>query len=117
MEVKNVQILTPLQEGILFHALSGKDTFAYFEQYSFLLIGFVDQDIFLKSLFILIERHEALRTRFVADRSTRPIQLVLEKQNPELVVHDLRNLDSIRQNQIIQEFCDEDKKRYFNLLY
>ena len=115
MEVKNVQILTPLQEGILFHALSGKDTFAYFEQYSFLLIGFVDQDIFLKSLSILIERHEALRTQFVADRSTRPIQLVLEKQNPELVVHDLRNLDSIRQNQIIQEFCDEDKKRYFNL--
>ncbi|WP_395625752.1 amino acid adenylation domain-containing protein [Daejeonella sp.] len=115
MEVKNVQILTPLQEGILFHVLRGKDTYAYFEQYSFLLTGFVDQDIFLKSLSILIERHEALRTRFVPDRSTRPIQLVLEKQIPELVIHDLRNLNSIRQNQIIQEFCEEDKKRYFNL--
>jgi amino acid adenylation domain-containing protein len=115
MEVKNVLILTPLQEGILFHVLRDKDTYAYFEQYSFLLTGFVNQDIFLKSLSILIERHEALRTRFVADRSIRPIQLVLEKQNPEFVIHDLRNLDSIRQNQIIQEFCDEDKKRYFNL--
>ena len=111
MEVKNVLILTPLQEGILFHVLRDKDTYAYFEQYSFLLTGFVNQDIFLKSLSILIERHEALRTRFVADRSIRPIQLVLEKQNPEFVIHDLRNLDSIRQNQIIQEFCDEDKKR------
>ena len=115
MQVKNIQILTPLQEGMLFHALKGEDTSAYFEQYAFTVTGEVDEAIFLKSLSILTKRHEPLRTRFVADRSTRPIQLVLEDQQPELSIQNYRHLSASEQTLAVHAFCEADKQRYFKL--
>ncbi len=100
---------------MLFYALRGDDVNAYFEQYSFLINGKVNRDVFFNSLTILIKRHEALRTRFVADRGTRPLQLILENQEPELTVQHLEDLNIARQHIAVIEHCEADRQRSFQL--
>ncbi|NGN66780.1 amino acid adenylation domain-containing protein [Streptomyces sp. A7024] len=72
--------LSPLQEGMLFHALfDERDTDVYVEQITIGLEGKVDADVLRKSWQALLDRHESLRAGFRRRNSGTPIQLVMRR--------------------------------------
>lgn len=64
-EVEDVYPLTPVQEGLFFHALLDPASAVYFEQSSWALTGSLNVDAFREAWDRLLHRHEILRTSFV----------------------------------------------------
>jgi amino acid adenylation domain-containing protein len=108
--IKSIQVLTPLQEGLLFHALAKTDRQAYFEQYSFTMPGSFDVERFRSALTAVVHRHDALRVRFVADKGVRPVQVIMDGVTPELSVHLLEKEEQIA------DFLRADRQRAFDIL-
>jgi bacitracin synthase 3 len=116
--IKDIYTLSPMQEGILFHALmeENANTFTYFEQMSFHLVGDLDIHLFKKSLNMLFERHDILRTIFVYENIKRPVQVVLKKREVAFLYEDKREITSKEEKeQFIREFKEKDKERSFDL--
>ncbi|GAA1964836.1 hypothetical protein GCM10009754_41020 [Amycolatopsis minnesotensis] len=71
--------LTPLQEGLLFHASLDSDApDVYTMQLTFELHGEVDTAVLRASAEALLHRHPNLRAGFPHDRSDRPVQVIAE---------------------------------------
>jgi amino acid adenylation domain-containing protein/non-ribosomal peptide synthase protein (TIGR01720 family) len=82
-EVEEVYPLTPLQEGLLFHAIYEQESHAYHLQMVFDLDGGFDLDALQHAWRDLEHRHAVLRTAFVHDGVEIPVQVILsERQNP-----------------------------------
>jgi amino acid adenylation domain-containing protein/non-ribosomal peptide synthase protein (TIGR01720 family) len=88
--VENIYPLTPMQQGMLFHALLEPDSPAYFEQLSWRVHGNLDADIFESSWNVLIKRHAILRTLFAHEGTDNPLQVVLRSRPIVLNRVDLR---------------------------
>jgi hypothetical protein len=74
--VEDVYPLSPLQQSLLYrHELDIGDK-AYWNQVSVRLAGDLDVDAFRSTWQQIIDRHATLRTRFVHDKSGRPLQAV-----------------------------------------
>ncbi|WP_094699982.1 non-ribosomal peptide synthetase [Brevibacillus laterosporus] len=113
-EVTKIYPLTPLQEGILFHSIVHNDSGAYFQSLTFSIEGNVDIDIFLKSVNVLIERHDILRTAFVYEKVKKPMQLVLKKR--ELTSIHFEDISSLSEQEVyVQGYLKKDKTRGFHL--
>ncbi|WP_431937772.1 amino acid adenylation domain-containing protein [Nocardia grenadensis] len=73
--VQDIWPLTPLQEGLLFHALAAEEaTDAYVVQLVLELRGRVDRERLRRAGQLLLDRHANLRTAFVTDIG--PVQVV-----------------------------------------
>ncbi|MDH6447577.1 non-ribosomal peptide synthase protein (TIGR01720 family), partial [Paenibacillus sp. PastF-4] len=105
-KVQDIYPLSPMQEGMLFHAQLDPDTTAYFEQFTFRIEGTLDATIFEESLRRLTARHEMLRTAFVSEQVRRPMQLVLQERPVDLRVRDQGDLEHIKR---------EDRQSVFDL--
>ncbi|NMP12235.1 non-ribosomal peptide synthetase, partial [Paenibacillus polymyxa] len=117
-ELENVYALSPMQKGMLFHSLMEPDSGAYFQQASFDQKGSFDVAIFRKSLDLLTQRHEALRTnfhQFETGHGLEPLQIVFRHKNSDLSFEDIRNMPKAEQQAYIQTFKQEDQARGFNL--
>ena len=60
--VEDVYSLTPLQKGILFHALYASGSGAYFVELAWTLTGKLDAPAFVRAWQEVVDRHTALRT-------------------------------------------------------
>ena len=74
--VEDIYPLSPLQEGMLFHAVYSAGKGAYVEQWPLLLEGPLDVDAFGRAFQRVVDRHPALRTAFVWENVPRPLQVV-----------------------------------------
>jgi amino acid adenylation domain-containing protein len=74
--VEDIYPLSPLQEGMLFHAVYSAGKGAYVEQWPLLLEGALDVDAFGRAFQRVVDRHAALRTAFVWENVPRPLQVV-----------------------------------------
>ncbi|WP_283478158.1 non-ribosomal peptide synthetase [Rhodococcus sp. H29-C3] len=76
--VEDVWPLTPLQSGLLFHAMMTESTVDVYTMQAVLdLSGVVDTDRLRASGQALLDRHSNLRAAFVSDSDGRPVQVVL----------------------------------------
>ena len=87
--VRNLYPLTPLQEGMLFHALHQPDSRAYFERLEYGLEGAIDIDAWRGAWQDLTDRHDILRTLFAVRNTPRPLQVVLREVPAPVEWHDL----------------------------
>ncbi len=114
-DVDDILPMSPLQEGMLFHAMSEEGAKSYFVQFNFSINGQFDKDIFIDCWNDLVDRHPVLRTVFIYDRVPEPMQVVIKKMECEFLFEDLRSLtptqaaDRVKQSQI------EDRNRFFDL--
>lgn len=69
---------SPMQEGMLFHAVYQQDSHAYHEQFSFRITGDLDVVLFNECWQTIADRHDALRTVFLHQQGPHPMQLVLK---------------------------------------
>ncbi len=113
--VKNIYALTPLQEGILFHALYGKESAIYFEQFNYHISGEIDVHIFEDAWNEMMRRHDIFRTVFVHKNVPQPLQIVLRKRKMDFLSEDLCSISSDEQRAYCSEYRKKDKKRYFDL--
>ncbi|KAF6555683.1 non-ribosomal peptide synthetase, partial [Paenibacillus sp. EKM202P] len=117
-ELENVYALSPMQKGMLFHSLMESDSGAYFQQASFDQKGSFDVAIFRKSLDLLTQRHEALRTnfhRFETGHGQEPLQIVFRHKDSDLSYKDVRGMQKAEQQAYIQALKQEDQARGFDL--
>ena len=78
-DVEDVYPLSPLQQGLLFHSLSGDDSAAYLVQRTFEVLGDVEPAALRRAWQRLVERHGILRTRFVWEGVREPQQVVRQR--------------------------------------
>ncbi|HLP47317.1 MAG TPA: amino acid adenylation domain-containing protein, partial [Candidatus Kapabacteria bacterium] len=114
--VEDIYTLTPMQEGLLFHALADDTSHSYFEQMSYRLHGQFDVDLIEKSLNELFKRHDVLRTAFVSKGIERPVQMVLKDRNIDFYYEDISQLRQRQEKEnFIETFKKRDKDRSFDL--
>ena len=114
-KVKDVYELTPMQEGMLFHKLLGKDKNSYFEQSSFRIIGRLEVELFEKGINKLIERYDVLRTIFIYEHQKRTRQVVLKEAKVKICFENISDLTSSEKTVFINGFKEKDKNKGFNL--
>ena len=117
-ELQEIRALTPMQQGMLHHALLEPASSAYHEQLAARLDGLLDADALLAAWQLVVDRHEALRGRFVAERTSRPAHLVPRHEPLHLSWHDRDNDSGEGSDGLPVELADflaEDRARPFKL--
>ncbi|MBS4098535.1 MAG: amino acid adenylation domain-containing protein [Sulfuricella sp.] len=112
--LKDIYPLSPLQEGMLYHALFDEGGTAYVEQFSYRVAGPFDVARFRESWGELVARHDILRTAFVYEKTARPRQVVLKQVEAEFSEVDLRELDGAAQEATLGRLREEDRQRPFD---
>ncbi|MCK5056620.1 MAG: amino acid adenylation domain-containing protein, partial [Candidatus Aminicenantes bacterium] len=112
-DVEDIYTLTPMQEGMLFHALVDDSSFSYFEQTSYRLQGELDIDLVEKSLNELVNRHHVLRTAFIHKDIETPVQVVLKNRRVGFYYEDISGRE--KKENFVREFKAKDKERSFDL--
>ncbi|NBM15846.1 non-ribosomal peptide synthetase [Streptomyces sp. GC420] len=108
--------LSPLQEGLFFHASYDEQTVdAYTGQLVLDLRGPLDLPALRDSLRGLLRRHDALRAGFTDHGLTEPVQIVLAEADAPLETTDLSGLGAGAQRAALERLLAEDRLRRFDL--
>lgn len=113
--LKDIYPLSPMQEGMLFHALYDKDSSAYIEQLSYRMAGDLDVGLFHRSWDELFQRHDILRTVFVHEKTSRPLQVVLKHSQVSFYFEDLRSKSPDQREERLAEYRLRERGRSFDL--
>ncbi|MEW9698047.1 amino acid adenylation domain-containing protein [Paenibacillus sp. SI8] len=114
-DIKDVYLLSSMQESMLFHYKMRENDPTYFEQFHFSLEGDSNVDLFQRTIQILVDRHEILRTVFVHRNVKRPVQVVLRHRKQEISYEDLSGLDASAQSASIDRLKQSDREKGFDL--
>ncbi|HJR08158.1 MAG TPA: amino acid adenylation domain-containing protein [Pyrinomonadaceae bacterium] len=112
--VEDIYLLSPLQEGLLFHSLYSPETDAYLQQLRFSIRGRLDVAAFERAWQRVIERHPILRTGFVWERQEKPLQVVRRSVKLPWTELDWRALAPQEQQERFAALLDEDRRRGFD---
>ncbi len=113
--IQNVYPLTPMQHGMLFHAMENPASTAYVEQYSYRIEGEVDAELFEQSVNHLIKRHDILRTVFNTRMPEQPLQVVLKNRPIKLRIEDIQELSQSQQEAHLENAKVADRTKGFDL--
>lgn len=114
-QISDLYRLTPLQQGLLFHARYAPTAGAYLIQLNGLLEGALDPDRMQATWDLLLQRHPILRTSFHWAESEQPYQAV--HQTASLAMHreDWRDLGPDEQAAHLEAYLAADRERPFDL--
>ncbi|WP_406156740.1 amino acid adenylation domain-containing protein [Streptomyces sp. NBC_01005] len=112
--VEDVYGLSPLQFGMLYHSLEDtSDTRPYMVQMTEEVEGPFDETLFGVAWQQLVDRHSILRSAFVWEGVSEPVQVVQRQAPLPFEVRDLRGLSG--QEEQLSTFLAEDWDRGFDL--
>ncbi|MFF4097585.1 amino acid adenylation domain-containing protein, partial [Streptomyces sp. NPDC001834] len=112
---EDIYPLTPLQAGMLFHALAEPDSSAYLEQFVFRVDGVTDVEKFARSWQTVAERSDALRVSLVWEGLSEPVQVVRRDVTVPVSLLDWTDADDAGQEARLREFLDTDRARGIDL--
>ncbi|MFE4504192.1 condensation domain-containing protein, partial [Rhodococcus sp. NPDC056743] len=113
--LSDVWPLSPLQAGLLFHALLSEESVdAYVVQLAVELRGEVDTDRLRQAGQVLLDRHPNLRTAFVSDLESGPVQVVREDVTVVLSEMDLSELDEEARHRELDRVMASDRAHRFD---
>ena len=107
--------LSPLQEGLLFHALYSPEGGEYISQVSCAIRGDLNVTAFKQSLHRVVQRHAALRTFFVWKGLKQPVQVVQTHLDLPWDDLDWRALSPEAQNEQLTAYIIKEQTRGFDL--
>ncbi|MEO7329500.1 MAG: amino acid adenylation domain-containing protein, partial [Minicystis sp.] len=113
--IENIYSLSPLQQGILFHAVFDSGSGAYFMHYGWTLSGVIDLSAFARAWEAVVARHPILRTAFVWERVEKPVQVVWKQVPIKIDQVDLRGVPATEQQARLAALAEEDRRRGFDL--
>ncbi|MET9254128.1 amino acid adenylation domain-containing protein [Streptomyces sp. NPDC003717] len=117
-QLEDVLPLTPLQAGMLFHALYDSDAVdVYTAQFVFTLEGEVDVAALRAAVGTLLRRHANLRVGFLHEDLDQPVQAVAAEVPVPLEEHDLTRADAGEgtPEERVHAFLAADRTRRFDL--
>ena len=107
--------LSPLQEGLLFHALYSPEGGVYISQISCAMRGDLNVLAFKQAWRQVVERHAALRTFFVWEGLKKPVQVVQRNVDLSWEQLDWRGLSRESQSDELQAYLSSERTRGFQL--
>ena len=113
--IEAIYKLSPLQEGILFHALEQARPGVYFQQYSCRFEQALDGERLNRAWQAVVERHPVLRTLFAWERRDKPLQIVRRKVSLPWQQLDWRELPADEQQAQWRTLLQRDRDRGFDL--
>jgi amino acid adenylation domain-containing protein/non-ribosomal peptide synthase protein (TIGR01720 family) len=114
--IEDLYPLAPMQEGMLFHGLyTGEGADLYFEQFTAVLAGPLDEAAFAAAWQRAVERHAALRTGFLWHGVERPLQLVRRAVEVPWTSVDWRDLAPADVETRWRDLLAADRARGFDL--
>ncbi|MEU2758477.1 condensation domain-containing protein, partial [Streptomyces albidoflavus] len=115
--VEDVYPLTPLQSGMLFHALAEPGSPAYLEQFVLTLDGVADPARLADAWQRTVARSDALRVGLVWEGVREPVQVVRRRAEVPVTFLDrsATALTEEAQDAFLREFLDEDRARGIDL--
>ena len=114
-DLADVYPLTPLQAGLLFHALHSPESNAYCNQMVCTLEGELDGERLRRAWEQVAARHETLRTVFVWEAVREPVQAV--RRSPPLPwrYEDWRGVDEAEQRRRLERTIAADRAQGYEL--
>ncbi|WP_442938107.1 amino acid adenylation domain-containing protein [Nostoc sp.] len=113
--IEDIYPLSPMQQGMLFESLYAPDTGVYFEQLSFTLKGELNVAAFEQAWQQVVARHSILRTAFVWEQLTQPLQIVYRQVDIKLNRHDWQRLSAQDQQEQLELFLHSQRQQGFQL--
>ncbi|MEO0537093.1 MAG: amino acid adenylation domain-containing protein [Cyanobacteria bacterium P01_A01_bin.123] len=114
--VADIYPLSPMQQGMLFHALSAPHSGVYVEQYSCKLQGNLKIPEFQQAWQQVIDRQPVLRTAFLWEGLDDPLQVVRQQVEVPWEIEDWRSHPPTQQVERLAEFLQRDRRLGFDLL-
>ncbi len=114
--IEDILPLSPLQEGLLFHALydaGGPDV--YTVQLELELEGTLNEQLLQASVQAVVERHASLRAAFRHERLSRPVQVIARRAGVPWRLHDLSGLSENEQELKLSAIREADRLERFDL--
>ncbi|MEU3221479.1 condensation domain-containing protein, partial [Streptomyces sp. NPDC006971] len=113
--VEDVYPLTPLQAGMLFHALADPGSSAYVEQFVFRLDGVSDVERLARAWRTVVARSDALRVSLAWEGLSEPVQVVHRDVTVPVTVLDWSDLTEEGQAAALAELLDQDRAHGIDL--
>ncbi|MEN1935219.1 amino acid adenylation domain-containing protein [Paenibacillus sp. 102] len=113
--IKDLYELSPMQKGMLFHALKDEEAPSHFVQGYANLYGVVDPNILEESFNGIIQKYDVLRTVFLYEKLNKPIQVVLKERKASLHFEDISHLKEEEKIQYLENFRENSYRQGFNL--
>ena len=114
--VEDILPLSPLQEGLLFHALyEGGGADVYTVQLELELLGPLDGAVLRAAASAVVDRHASLRAGFWHEGLERPVQVVVAGRAAPWRLIDLSGLGEAEQRQRLDEIVAADRGERFDL--
>jgi surfactin family lipopeptide synthetase C len=113
--IEDIYPLSPMQAGMLFHALIAPGEETYVEQTRATLRGDLNVEAFRQAWQRVVDRNPVLRTSFVWEDVDEPLQVAHRKVELPLPVEDLRGQPADEQAARVDAFCGADRKQGFDL--
>jgi amino acid adenylation domain-containing protein/non-ribosomal peptide synthase protein (TIGR01720 family) len=113
--IEDIYTLSPMQHGLLFHALLAPDSDSYFEQIVCQLEGKLDLLAFERAWQGAVDNHAILRSSFVWEGIREPVQVMRRDVNLTIESWDKRELDSAAQTEWLDQLLLVERERGFQL--
>jgi amino acid adenylation domain-containing protein len=113
--IEDLYLLSPIQNGMLFHALYAPGSGVYVIQVSCALRGDLDVGALESAWQQVVQRHAILRSNFIWETLDRPLQAVQRRVELRLEQHDWRALEPAAQQEALADLLKEDRRRGFAL--
>ena len=113
--IEDLYPLSPLQEGMLFHALVAPDSGTYVEQMHGTLRGSLDGAAFRRAWQRVVDHYTVLRTAFFWEGLDEPCQVVVREVEVPWQELDWRSLSEAARRERLESFLEEDRKQGFEL--
>ncbi|BAZ09555.1 amino acid adenylation domain-containing protein [Calothrix sp. NIES-4071] len=113
--IEDIYPLSGMQQGMLFESLYAPDSGVYFEQLCCTLAGKLDVKAFEKAWQQVVARHSILRTAFVWEQLTQPLQVVYRQIKVTVETHNWQELSAQEQQQQLKVFLQSQRQQGFQL--
>ncbi|MEM1169666.1 MAG: amino acid adenylation domain-containing protein [Cyanobacteria bacterium P01_H01_bin.35] len=113
-EISAIYPLSPMQQGLLFHNLYAPESRVYFKQMSLEFKGQLDVAAFASAWQKVVDRHSILRTLFVWENISTPLQVVLKQVNLPWTNLDWVQLSPTEQQEKFKELLSKQKAQGFS---
>jgi amino acid adenylation domain-containing protein/non-ribosomal peptide synthase protein (TIGR01720 family) len=115
VEIEDLYPLSPVQKGMLFHALVEDAREVYRPQIACSLEGDLDFALLERALQTVVDRHGVLRTSFLWEGLEQPMQVVKARATIPLRVEDVSHLAPDAQRAAFEAYLVDDRARSFDL--
>ncbi len=116
LQIEDIYLLAPMQQGILFHTILAQQADPYFVQTSYTIRGELNAAALAAAGQAVLEQHPVLRATPVWEGRAKPVQIVWRDVKLPFQLYDWRDLTADEQQQRFDSLLLEDFERGFTLI-